>query len=155
MSHEALLNRLLCVSVRTRQIVLAVLAVSAADVGIWAELDPGGWYRSFPGFGLHWLPVLGPYNEHLSRDVGGLYLALLVLSVGAAVRASDTYLVRLTAGAWLAFSIPHLIFHMAHLDMYGARDQVLNMVALGGTVLLAAWLLLAPQRHGQQLQTGV
>jgi hypothetical protein len=142
-------------SVRTRQILLAVLAASAADVGIWAELDPRGWYRSFPGFGLHWLPALGPYNEHLSRDIGGMYLALLVVSIGAAVRASDSFLVRLTAGAWLAFSIPHLIFHMAHLDMYGARDQVLNVVALGGTVLLAAWLLLAPRRHGHQLRTGV
>jgi hypothetical protein len=141
-------------SVRTRQIVLAVLAVSAADVGIWAELDPAGWYRSFPGFGLHWLPVLGPYNEHLSRDVGGLYLALLVLSVGTAVRASDNYLVRLTAGAWLAFSIPHLIFHLAHLDMYGTRDQVLNLVSLGGTVVLATWLLLAPHRPAHLSRTG-
>ncbi len=129
-------------SVRTRRLGLLVLA---ADVGIWAELDPRSWCRSFPGFGLHWFPMLGPYNEHLARDVGGLYLALLVLSVGAAFRASDAYLVRLTAGAWLAFSIPHLIFHIAHLDVYGPRDQVLNGVALGGVVLSAGWLLLAPR----------
>jgi hypothetical protein len=142
-------------SVRTRRIVLVVLALSAADVGIWAEADPRGWYRSFPGFGLHWLPELGPFNEHLSRDVGGLYLALLVVSVGAAVRASDTYLVRLTGGAWLAFSLPHLIFHMAHLDTYGVRDQALNVIALGGTVLLAASLVLAPERHSIETKTKV
>jgi hypothetical protein len=139
----ARLDRLSGVSVRIRQIVLAVLALSAADVGVWAELDPSGWYRTFPGFGMHWLTVLGPYNEHLSRDVGGLYLALLVLSVGAMFRAKDDYLVRLTGGAWEAFAVPHLIYHAAHLDMYGTRDQVLNVVTLGGTVLLAGYLLFA------------
>lgn len=148
MSQVALLDRLFGVSVRVRQVVLAVLALSAADVGVWAELDPSDWYRSFPGLGMHWLSVLGPYNEHLSRDVGGLYLALLVLSVGAMFRAKDTYLVRLTGGAWAAFAIPHLIYHSAHLDMYGIRDQVLNVVTLGGTVLLAGSLVFARSVDG-------
>ena len=84
-----------------------MLALSAADVGVWAELDPRDWYRTFPGFGLHWLPALGPYNEHLARDVGGLYLALLVLGVGTLVRARDDYLVRMAGGTWAAFAVPH------------------------------------------------
>jgi hypothetical protein len=69
-------------------------------------------------------------------------LALLVLSMGAMFRAWDSYLVRLTGGAWLAFSVPHLIYHVAHRDMYDTRDQVLNIVALGVPVLLAGSLLL-------------
>lgn len=95
-----------------RRWVLVLLALPGAYVGIWAHFLPASWYRSFPGFGRHWLPQLGPYNEHLSRDVGALYLALAVLSAGAAWRAGDTYLVRLTALVWLVFSVPHLIYHL-------------------------------------------
>jgi hypothetical protein len=121
---------------------LAVLVLSAADVGIWAQFAPASFYRDFPGLGLHWLTVLGPYNEHLTRDVGGLYLALFVMTAGALLRTSDAYLVRLCGGAWTVFSVGHLAFHLAHLGMYGTRDRVLNVVALGGTLLIALALLL-------------
>lgn len=131
-------------SARLRQVLLTILALSAAEVGVWAELAPHNWYTTFPGLGMHWLRVLGPYNQHLSRDVGGLYLALLVLSLGALRRAKDPYLVRLTGGAWVVFSLPHLIFHLAQLGMYGARHQVLNVATLGGTLLIAVALLLCP-----------
>jgi hypothetical protein len=131
-------------STQLRRILLVVLALSAADVGIWAQFAPASFYREFPGPGMHWLTVLGPYNEHLIRDVGGLYLALLVMTTGALVRATDAYLVRVCAGAWAVFSVGHLAFHLAHLGMYGTRDQLLNVVALGGTLLIAIALLLSP-----------
>jgi len=57
-----------------------------AFVGAWALFAPVSWYDSFPGLGLRWLPVLGPYNEHLARDVGAFFLALTALSVGTALR---------------------------------------------------------------------
>lgn len=60
-----------------------VLAVPAAYVGGWALLAPRSFFTSFPGLGYHWLVVDGPFNAHLVRDVGALYLALLVLIVGA------------------------------------------------------------------------
>ncbi len=47
--------------------------------------------------------------------------------------------------AWEAFSVPHLAFHAAHLNVYEVGDLVGNVVALGGTVALAA-VLLIPQR---------
>lgn len=127
---------------------MVVLILSAADVGIWAQLAPASFYRDFPGLGMHWLTVLGPYNEHLTRDVGGLYLALLVMTTGALIRVADAYLVRLCAGAWAVFSAAHLSFHVAHLSMYGTRDQILNVIALGGTLLIALALLLSPARDG-------
>ena len=99
---------------------------------------------------MHWLPVLGPFNEHLSRDVGGLYLALLVLSAGALWRVRDAYMVRLIAGAWTAFSLPHLLFHLRHLSMYNTRDQILNVVTLGGTLLIALALLVMPYRSSER-----
>ena len=127
-----------------RRAVLAVLALAAAYVGIWAAFMPRSWYTSFPGFGRHWLPQLGSYNEHLARDVGALYLALALLSAGAAGRAADTYLVRLTALVWLVFSVPHLIYHLRHLDMYSGADRPLNVIALGFFVVAGAVLLMLP-----------
>jgi hypothetical protein len=125
-----------------RRVVLVILAILAAYVGVWAVSTPANWYASFPGAGHQWLPVLGPYNEHLARDVGGLYLALAVISVGAAVRPADGYLVRLTGLAWLAFSVPHLTYHLGHLSHYATADKVANTVGLIAAVLLALLLLL-------------
>lgn len=131
----------------SRRLLLLVMAVVAACVGGWAYAASVSWYRSFPGFGHHWLPVLGPYNEHLVKDVGAAYLALAALSAGAALRAADTFVVRLTGVVWLVFSIPHLVFHLWHLDMYGGADRLLNAVALGSFVVAGAALLL-PARGG-------
>ncbi|WP_329459752.1 hypothetical protein [Streptomyces sp. NBC_01497] len=127
-------------SVTARRVLLLLLAALGAYVGIWAYFLTGSWYRSFPGFGLRWLPVLGPYNEHLSKDVGALYLALAVLSACAAYAARDRRLSAVTGLTWLVFSVPHLIFHVRHLDMYGTRDQILNVVALGLFVVAGAVL---------------
>lgn len=90
------------------------------------------------------MSVLGPYNEHLVRDVGGLYLALMTISVWAALRSRDDTF-GLVGLAWEAFSVPHLVFHAAHLNIYEAVDRVGNAVALGGTVVLSA-VLLVPER---------
>jgi hypothetical protein len=129
-------------SVRSKQVVVAVLALSAAFVGGYAEFLPHRFFLSFPGFGHHWIAGFGPYNEHLTRDVGSLYLALLAASVWALLRPrAETF--ALVGTTWLVFSVPHLLFHTAHLDMFSTSDKVGNLVALGGTVLLAA-LLLAP-----------
>jgi hypothetical protein len=125
-----------------RRWLLWILALLGAFVGIWACFAPLSWYDSFPGLGFRWLPPLGPYNEHLSRDVGALYLALTALSAGAALRPANDYLVRLTGVVWLVFSVPHLIFHLLHLDMYGPLDQVLNVLSLGLFVVLGAALVL-------------
>jgi hypothetical protein len=125
---------------RSKQGVAAVLALSAAYVGFWAEFAPRSFYESFPMAGHQWVSVLGPYNEHLSRDVGGLYLA--VISVWAVLRPRTETFTMVGAG-WLAFSVPHFIYHVFHLGMFGTADKIGNIVTLGGTVILAA-LLLSP-----------
>jgi hypothetical protein len=129
-------------NVPARRALLLVLAVVAAFVGGWACFATASWYRSFPGLGLHWLPVLGPYNEHLAKDVGAMYLALAVLGLTAARRAAGTRLAQAAGLTWLVFSVPHFAYHMRHLDMYGARDKALNVVTLGLFVLAGAALLL-------------
>ena len=124
---------------RTSRLILQALGSSALFVGAWAEFAPSSFYRSFPGFGRHWVSAVGPYDEHLVRDVGGLYLALAVASVGALWLADR----RSTLGvalAWFAFSLPHLVFHLTHLEHFGALDQALNIAALALTALGAAAL---------------
>jgi hypothetical protein len=87
----------------------------------------------------------GPYNEHLVRDVGGLYLSLLVVSAWTLRRPE---LRRVTGAAWLIFSIPHLIYHASHPHMYGAADKIGNVVALAGMALIATALLAGRRSTG-------
>jgi hypothetical protein len=128
----------------TKQVFAAVLALTAADVGAWAYFAPRSFYTTFPLSGRHWISALGPYNEHLTRDVGALYLALLAISAWAVVRPQPET-IRLVAAAWLTFGVPHFVFHLFHLDMFGTVDKVGNVVALGGAVVLPA-LMLTPTR---------
>ena len=46
---------------------------------------------------------------------------------------------------WLVFGVPRLGYHLVHLGVYGVLDRVLDGVALGGTVVLGA-LLVLPRR---------
>jgi len=100
-------------------------------------LAPRSFYSGFPGLGHHWIDADGAYNEHLIRDVGSLYLALLVLTATAAWRM-EPRLVRVAGVVWLVFGIPHLGYHALHLQQFGAADIALNALSLGGIVVLAA-----------------
>jgi hypothetical protein len=122
-------------------VVAGILALTAVDVGAWAEFAPKSFYDSYPGFGRHWVSTSGPYDEHLVRDVGGLYLALLAISVWAVVRPrAETF--ALVGAGWLVFSIPHFVFHLSHLDEFDTFDKLGNVIGLGGTIVLAALLVL-------------
>ncbi|MET0702358.1 MAG: hypothetical protein ABWY93_22110 [Mycobacterium sp.] len=123
------------------RILLAVLALVATITGVWAYVAPRSWYDSFPGLGLSWLPQLGPYNEHFCKDVGAMFLALLVLSVTAIFCIDNRAVVRITAASWLTFNVLHWWFHMTMLHMYNTRDAVLNVILLSALVLISAALL--------------
>lgn len=125
----------------TRRAILAVTALIGLYVGGWAAVDPRSFYDSFPGLGSVWVAVDGPYNEHLVRDIGTLYVALAAAStVAAASHRTDAG--RVVGVAWIVFSIPHLTYHLAHLDGFSVKDVVGQVVALGATVLLAVPLML-------------
>ncbi|TQL66382.1 hypothetical protein FB381_0236 [Nocardioides albertanoniae] len=125
---------------------LAILTLTGLYVGGWATFAPRSFYDAFPGFHRIWVGVDGPFNEHLVRDVGGLYLALGV--AGVLVLVWRTYPVSaVVAAAWATFSIPHFWYHVNHLHVYGTFDKVANVVALGGTLLIALALLIPPRHH--------
>lgn len=132
---------------RYERLVLLALALSAAFVGLWALLAPASFYAGFPGAARHWVAVDGPFNEHLVRDVGALNCALCVLSLVALLRP-ERAVVRATGLTWLIFAVPHLAYHAHHLGLYNRTDQVLNLVSLGGVVVLAATLVLPKREVG-------
>lgn len=132
-------------SITAKQAAAVVLALTAAFAGAWATAAPRSFFTSFPLPGHHWVAALPPFSEHLTRDVGGLYLALFVISVWSAVRPrQETF--AMAGLAWEAFAIPHLIFHSLHTETLSAADAAGTIVSLGGTVLLAG-LLLVPGRR--------
>jgi len=121
---------------RLARVVLAVLAVSGAMVGLWATFAPRSFYDDFPGGGRSWVAPDGPFNEHLVRDVGSLNLALTVLTVAAAVLLVRS-LVVVAALGWLAYGVPHLVYHLRHRDVYDTGDQVASLVSLALVPVLA------------------
>ena len=119
---------------------LLVLAAPQVVVGVWGLLAPQAFYDGFPAPGHAWVALLPPYNEHLTRDVGALNLALAVLLVAAAV-APERRLVRVALLVQLVWTVPHAVFHLGHLDGFPPVDAVVQSVGLVGSVLLPVALL--------------
>ena len=117
------------------------LAGSAAFVGVWATLWPHSFFTTFPGLGQAWVAPLGPFNEHLVRDVGGLYVALLVFSGWAAAKG-DAGALRALGWAWLAFGLPHLAFHATHRHGFSTAEWAASLTPLTCAALGAAMLVL-------------
>ena len=128
-----------------RRAVLGLTVVIAAYVGIWAQFFPDAFYTSFPGFGLHWIDVDGPNNEHLIRDVGSLYLALGAASA-VAMFCRDVTVSRVVGLAWAVFGVLHFVYHLLHLPT-GIVDLVGNVVTLGVTALCGIVLALPAERE--------
>jgi hypothetical protein len=127
-------------TVSMKRWVAAALAVTAAYVGFWAALAPHSFFTSFPLPGRHWISALPSYNEHLTRDVGELYLALFTASAWCVIRPrSESF--RLLGAIWVVFSVPHLIFHARHLTVFSAGDAAGNVLTLTLVALLGVLLL--------------
>lgn len=135
------------------RIGLWFLAAVQAGVGGWALLSPQGFYDGFPAPGHHWVAMFPPFNEHLLRDFGSLNLAL---AVALAFAAANLLLARAVLVSYLVFAVPHLVFHLGHLDHMPVVDQVGNVVTLALAVVLPVVLLVvdarrpaaAPRRQG-------
>jgi hypothetical protein len=121
-------------------VVLVVWAAASVQLGIWATFAPRSFYDDFPGFGREWVRVDGPYNEHLVRDFGALNLALAVVTIAALITFSRP-LVIAVAIAWLAWGVPHLVYHLRHLDVLSTGDKVANVFLLGSLPVLAVVVL--------------
>ena len=122
------------------RIGLLLLAVTSISGGLWALFLPRPFYEDFPLPGWGWVSTLGPYNEHLVRDYGALNLALGVLLVAAAV-SLERKLVQASLVAWLAYAMPHFVFHLGQVHHFSPFHNLMQLVALGFVVLLPLVLL--------------
>ena len=115
------------------RIALGYLALVSLQIGVWAQFAPRSFYDDFPGLGRSWVDVDGPYNEHLVRDVGGLYLALAVFLIGAIVTLARP-VIMLASLAVLVSGVPHLIYHLFNRDGLSTGDLA---ASIGGLALFA------------------
>ena len=102
---------------------LLLLAAVPLTVGVWALFLPRSFYEDFPLSGRDWVSALGPYNEHLVRDVGAMNLALGALLALAAI-ILERRLVQVSLVAWLVYAIPHFVFHLANLHPFSLGDKI-------------------------------
>lgn len=134
----------------SRRILLAALCLLGVGVGAWAMLFPASFYSDFPGFGFgSWVSEDGAFNEHLIRDVGELNLALAGAGVVALLARTPTtaaVAARVVAVAWLVYSIPHLLYHLAHLGGMPPRDALGEPIALSLSIVLSIPLLFPNRR---------
>jgi hypothetical protein len=136
----------------TARLLLALLAFQALVPGVWATVSPRSFYDEFPTSGRAWVAADGPYNEHLVRDFGALNLALALVTIAALVWLTRP-LVITAAIAWLAWSVPHTVYHLRHREVFEDSDR---WAAVGGLAVLgviAILLLVLPVRAAKSAPT--
>jgi hypothetical protein len=125
------------------RVLFGILAVLQGVIGVWALLAPKSFYSSFPIAGHAWVSLLPPYNEHLTRDVGELSLALTVV-LGAAALTGRRLLSVVALVAVAVYAVPHAIFHVLHLEGFPASDAAAQSIGIGLQLVvigILAWLL--------------
>ena len=114
---------------------LGLLAAVEVVLGLWTLLFPASFYADVPTVDL-----TPPFSEHLFRDFGGATLGLAVVLVAAAVWMETRFVV-VALLAYLAFSVPHLVFHLGHLHGAGGPAAAALLAVLAGSVVLPLALL--------------
>lgn len=118
----------------TGRICLGAIGLLMVPVGLQAAVAPRSFFDDFP-LGRGWIAAEGgAYDEHLVRDVGVLFLALIVVTLWAAWR--DQFVVPV-AIAWLVQGVGHLVYHAGHLDGLDGADRVGLVVSLVAVPVLA------------------
>lgn len=128
---------------RFSQWTVSLIALFMLPAGVQAMFAPRSFFDDFP-VGRGWISAGGDaYNEHLVRDVGALFLALIVATAWTVWRRSD---VSGVASAWLLFGVLHLVYHVGHLDTLATADAVALTASLVVIPLLALASLIAERR---------
>ncbi|HEY9909224.1 MAG TPA: hypothetical protein V6D18_16645 [Thermosynechococcaceae cyanobacterium] len=122
------------------QFGLWLLAVVPLVIGFWAFFASYHFYEIFPFPGRNWISTLGSYNEHLVRDYGANNLGFGVLLAATAILL-ERQLIQVALASWLAFAVPHFIFHLTQTHHFQLFDNVTQLGSLGFLVLLPIVLL--------------
>ena len=126
-------------SQRIQNLSLLVIAVIMLPAGVQAAFAPRSFFDDFP-LGRGWIAKDGgAYNEHLVRDVGVLFLALIIVTAWTALRSRPS---RPVAIAWLLQGVLHLAYHGGHLDGYKSVDKIgmiASLTVVPVLALIALW----------------
>jgi hypothetical protein len=119
---------------------LGLLAAFEGVLGLWTLVFPTSFYANVPTVDL-----TPPFSEHLLRDFGGATIGLTVVLAAAAIWP-ERRLVVVALLAYLSFSVPHTVFHLAHLDSASGPAAGGLVVVLTSSVLLPLGLLIGVLR---------
>lgn len=127
--------------------LVVALALPQLAVGIWAVLDPAGWFADFPGVDPRLVAAEPPYNQHLATDAGAGFLCTgVALGLAALWGRRSGVLVALATLA--AFAVPHLTYHAGHpSELLTSGEQALNLGLLGTPLVVAAILAVGTLRR--------
>lgn len=116
---------------------VGLLGLAAVELvlGLWTLVRPESFYADVPTVDL-----TPPFSEHLMRDFGGATLGLALVLAAAGIWL-ERRLVLVALLAYLAFSVPHLVFHVGHLGGASDIEATVLVVVLAGSVVLPAALL--------------
>ena len=133
--------------------VLIVLVVPQLLTGVWAVLAPRNFFDEFPGVGPLLVAAEPPFNRHLTTDAGGAFLATGVALLIAVVWPRRQ-LVMMAIVTYLAFALPHTIYHAANeAPGLSSGEDVVNVLMLVSAVGAAVVLLWGAWRSdGAQLE---
>lgn len=108
--------------------------------GGWAYFWPRSFYEDFPVDGAAWVSTLGPFNDHLTKDVGAALLGMgaAALLVG---NRGDVAAIRAVASGFVLFGVAHLGFHLGELDHFSPASAIAQVATLVALVLLPAVLV--------------
>ena len=120
--------------------VLVIFAAYELILGLWLTLVPKTFYDHVPT--VDWTP---PYSDHLFHDFGSATLGLGIVLTAAAIRL-DRFLTAIALLAYLAYAVPHLVFHLGHVDGEEPGWSIALVVALVLSALIPASALVAARK---------
>ena len=124
---------------RVEHLALGLIALMMLPAGLQAAFTPRSFFDDFP-LGRGWIARPGDaYNEHLVRDVGALFLAMIIVTGWTVLRQRPGLGV---AVAWLVQGVFHVTFHLGHLDAYGTADKIGligSLVTVPFLAIVAIW----------------
>jgi hypothetical protein len=125
---------------------LVVLAAPNLAAGVWGLVAPEHWFDNFPGWAPRLVAAFPPFNEHLVSDAaGGLFAAGVAAAIALWWRRREVVIVAMVC--FLAFALPHAVFHLAHpADALSDNEDLVNTVTLWVAVAIAVAITLVALR---------
>jgi hypothetical protein len=125
---------------------LIAIAVLMIPAGLQAAFAPRSFFDDFP-LGRGWISAGDVvYDEHLVRDAGALFLALIVVTLWSAWRREAMAGVAI---AWLVQGVLHLGYHVGHLGGLGTADKtglMVSLVLVPVLALVSLWASMSERR---------